>query len=78
MFVTFLNSFAMLIVWIFNSMRIDQKKFDIMIWFLDIPVTYVNYLQGKCNRFVKDYITIKELEEKGLNLDNKSHYCDIY
>ncbi len=78
MVVIFVNVGVMLVVWIYNSMRIDQKKFDIMIWFLDIPVSYVGYLQGKCSRFAKDYVTIKELEDKGLNMDNKSHYCDIY
>lgn len=78
MFVIFVNALVMLVVWIYNIMRIDQKKFDIMIWFLDIPVNYVNYLQAKSNRFLKDYITVKELEQKGLNMDNKSHYCDIY
>ncbi len=49
----------MLIIWIYSIMKIDQKRFDIMIWFLYIPVDYVIYLQNNCNRFIKNYIPIK-------------------
>lgn len=66
----------MIIFWVYNIMKIDQKRFDIMIWFLDIPIDYVVYLENNCNRFIKNYISIKELEERGINMDDKEHYCD--
>ena len=49
----------MVILWIYFIMRLDQKQFDIMIWFLDIPIDYVIYLQTNCVRFIKNYTTIK-------------------
>ncbi len=52
-------------------MKIDQKCFDIMIWFLDIPMPYVNYLVINCNRFIKNYTEVKELMDKGLKLNDK-------
>lgn len=73
-----INSLIMVLIWIFNIMKIDQKRFDIMIWFLDIPIDYVVYLENNCNRFIKNYIPIKELEERGINMDDKEHYCDEF
>lgn len=55
------NSFLMIFVWIYNTLKMNQKRFDIMIWFLDIPTDYVAYLGNNCTKFLKGYITIKEL-----------------
>ena len=41
---TIINSLFMIIIWVYNIMKVDQKRFDIMIWFLDIPIDYVVYL----------------------------------
>jgi len=49
----------MMLVWIYNVLKMNQKRFDIMIWFLDIPTDYVVYLENNCNKFLKSYITIK-------------------
>lgn len=45
--------------WIYNIMKIDLKCFDIILWFLDIPVAYVSYLQVNCNTFLKTHIPVK-------------------
>ena len=42
-------------------MMIDRKCSDIILWFLDIPITYVTYLQANCNTFLKTYTPVKEL-----------------
>jgi hypothetical protein len=57
----------MILVWIYSTLKMNQKRFDIMIWFLDIPAEYVIYLGINCTKFLKGYIPIKELEEKGIS-----------
>jgi len=48
-------------MWIYNVMCIDKKCFDIILWFLDIPIAYVTYLQANCNTFIKTHMPVKEL-----------------
>ena len=40
-----------------------------MIWFLDIPIPYVSHLLCHCDQYLKEFIGIKELIEKSVNLD---------
>jgi len=49
----------MMIIWVIHIMRIDQRCFDIILWFLDIPISYVNYLALNCNNFIKNYCKVK-------------------
>jgi ABC-type antimicrobial peptide transport system permease subunit len=65
-------------VWIYNAMRIDVKCFDIILWFLDIPVAYVGYLQANCNTYIKSYTSVKELIEKGINFHDRNLYLEDY
>ena len=57
----------MTILWIVIILQINKKKFDIMIWFLDIPIPYVKYLGSHCDRYLKSFLPCKELKEKGIN-----------
>lgn len=65
-------------LWIYNVMCIDKKCFDIILWFLDIPITYVTYLQANCSTFIKSYVQVKELMDKGINFHDKNLYLDDY
>ncbi len=55
--------------WIYIGLKIDKKRYDIMIWFLDIPIPYVSHLGNHCDKYLKDYIPIKELAQKGISID---------
>ena len=65
-------------IWIYYAMRIDVKCFDIILWFLDIPVPYVGYLQANCLTYIKSHIAVKELMEKGINFHDRHLYLDDF
>ena len=46
-------------VWIYNAICIDVKCFDIILWFLDIPVAYVGHLLANCNTYIKSRVPVK-------------------
>lgn len=68
---TFLLGISMVCLWIYISLKIDKKRYDIIIWFLDIPVPYVTYLGNCSDRYLKNFIGVKELMEKGLEISEK-------
>lgn len=49
----FLIAILMMAYWIFISLKIDKKRYDIMIWFLDIPIPYVAHLGNHCDKYLK-------------------------
>ena len=49
-----------------------------MIWFLDIPIPYVGFLGNHCDKYLKTFVGVKELMEKGLKLDEKEYYFESY
>ena len=59
----------MILFWMFISLKIDKKRYDIMIWFLDIPIPYVTHLSHHCDLYLKQFTTLKELTLKGMPLD---------
>lgn len=59
-------------------MKVDRKCSDIILWFLDIPIPYVTHLQVNCNTFIKSYLPVKELLEKGINFHDKNLYLEQY
>ena len=59
----------MMFYWIFISLKVDKKRYDIMIWFLDIPIPYVTHLGNHCQIYLKQYMTVRELTQKGVPLD---------
>lgn len=65
-------------VWIYNAMIIDVKCFDIILWFLDIPVLYVGYLQANCNTYIKSHTPVNELIDKGINFHDRNLYLEDY
>ena len=65
-------------IWIYNAMWIDVKCFDVILWFLDIPVAYVGYLLANCNTYIKSRVPVKELIEKGINFHDRHLYLDDY
>jgi hypothetical protein len=69
-------SLAVVGVWIYYIMAIDRKCSDIILWFLDIPIPYVTYLQANCNTFIKTHTPVKELIEKGINFHDKNLYLE--
>ena len=61
----------MMIYWIYVSLKIDKKRYDIMIWFLDIPIPYVTHLGSHCDQYLKQFVSVKELGQKGISLDEE-------
>jgi hypothetical protein len=59
----------MILYWIYITLKMDKKRYDIMIWFLDIPVTYITHLGNHCEKYLKEFVSIKELTSKGIPLD---------
>jgi hypothetical protein len=59
----------MIFFWIYICLLLEKKKYDIMIWFLDIPIPYVSHLLTHCDKYLKEFIGIKELMEKSVNVD---------
>jgi hypothetical protein len=59
----------MIFFWIYICLLLENKKYDIMIWFLDIPIPYVSHLLTHCDKYLKEFIGIKELMEKSDNVD---------
>jgi hypothetical protein len=58
---------AMMGYWIYIGLLIDKKRYDIMIWFLDIPVNYVAFLGSHCDKFLKEFMTTRELARRGIS-----------
>lgn len=56
----------MMLFWVYITLRIDKKRYDIMIWFLDIPIPYVSHLGTHCDLYLKHYTTVHELTHKGI------------
>jgi hypothetical protein len=50
---------SMMIYWIYISLKIDKKRYDIMIWFMDIPIPYVTHLGNHCDKYLKQFIGVK-------------------
>lgn len=44
--------------------EIKTKRENILFLFLDIPVNHVEVLYKKCDRFLKNYVSIQELKNK--------------
>lgn len=71
---SFIVSGAFLLVWISIRLSIDKKKIGILLWFLDIPISYVSYLGDHCDSYLKNFISIKEVMNKGLSTDENYLY----
>ncbi len=55
----FFISLVIVILWTYYIMAIDRKCSDIILWFLDIPLTYITYLQANCNSYIKNHTPVK-------------------
>lgn len=65
-------------LWIYYAIIIDVKCFDIILWFLDIPVAYVCYLQANASTYIKSRVPVKELIDKGINFHDRNLYIEDY
>lgn len=63
------------IFWTYIRLKIDQKKVNILLWFLDIPISYIVLLRENCDFYLKNFISVKELMKKGIN-QNETEYSD--
>lgn len=74
LFLTFLLalilSFVFLTSWVYTRLKIDKKKADILLWFLDIPIPYVAYLGENCDHYLKTFVSIKEVMNKGIKMED--------
>jgi hypothetical protein len=68
----------MMSYWIYIGLLIDKKRYDIMIWFLDIPVPYVTHLGSHCDKYLKEFATVKELTAKGVPLEEDEESYEEY
>lgn len=64
--------------WIYISLKIDKKRYDIMIWFLDIPIPYVAHLGNHCDKYLKEFVSVKELGNKGIPPDEEEDSYEEY
>ena len=64
----------MMAYWVFISLKIDKKRYDIMIWFLDIPIPYVANLGSHCDLYLKQFVPINELAKKGISKDEEDDF----
>lgn len=64
----FLVSCIFLGIWLYIRLQIDKKKSDILLWFLDIPISYVAYLGDNCDNYLKSFMGIKEVMSKGVKI----------
>lgn len=55
----FIISCTFLAIWLTICLKIDKKKSDILLWFLDIPISYVTYLGENCDNYLKTFMSIK-------------------
>lgn len=62
-------SCVMMAYWVYIGLKIDKKRYDIMIWFLDIPIPYVSHLGTHCDKYLKEFMPSKELAQKEINFD---------
>lgn len=67
--ISFVLSLTLFISWVYSRVTIDKKKNDILIWFLDIPIDYISYLSENCDRYLKKFLTIKEISTKGIKIE---------
>lgn len=68
----------MMCYWIYIGLLIDKKRYDIMIWFLDIPVPYVAHLGNHCDKYLKEFATVKELTQRGISLEEDEDAYEEY
>lgn len=73
-----LLAIVMMGYWIYIGVLIDKKRYDIMIWFLDIPVPYVTHLGKHCDKYLKEFATIKELTQRGISLEEEEDSYEEY
>lgn len=59
--------------WIYIKLRIEKKRFDILIWFLDIPIPYVTFLCSRCDKYLKSFTGMKESISKG-NQEEENYF----
>lgn len=64
----FAISAGYIIMWIYIRIKIDIKKSNILLWFLDIPISYVAFLQENCDNYLKNFVSIKEVMDKGVKV----------
>lgn len=62
-------SLGFLAVWIYTRVEIDKKKSDILLWFLDIPIPYASYLGDHCDNYLKNFVSVKEVMNKGIKME---------
>lgn len=68
MFTVFISVFFF-ISWVYIRLKIDSKKTNILLWFLDIPVHYASYLSDNCDGYLKNFTSIKEVMSKGVKVE---------
>ena len=56
-----LLSLSLMMICVFQILKIEKKRFDILIWFLDIPIPYVTHLTQKCDKFIKSFGGMKNV-----------------
>ena len=71
-----LASSIFLFIWIFISLKIEKKKIGILLWFLDIPISYVSYLGDHCDSYLRSFVSIKEVMKKGIISDEMGMYFE--
>lgn len=74
--ISFILSLAICLIWIGVILKIEKKRFDILIWFLDIPIPYVTFLTLKCDKFLKSFTAMKDIMNEDKTDELFEEYVD--
>ncbi len=51
----FIISTLFVVFWVYEFLKMDEIKTSIIVWFLDIPFNYVNFVSSNCTKFLKNH-----------------------
>lgn len=54
---------AFVVVWICYSLRIGFKGYGVLVWFLDVPLEYIQFAQNQCLYFARMYANEERYSE---------------
>ena len=74
----FVGSIMFVIGWVYYVLRVKKKIEGVLIWFLDIPIDYLNYAYKHCLYFNKNYLESRKIIEKNIKIDECEHYVTPY
>lgn len=73
-----MTSVIFIVGWIYLLLKVKAKIEGVLIWFLDIPLDYLDYAFKQCLYFNKNYMESRKIVEKNIKIDECEHYITEY